>query len=770
MTSGEVAPLDALLASDRLAPLWPLLWTVWADGDLGTDEARTVMAAAAWVNDPSDRGVLAEWLDPDAPPAPARLVRLRTAVRARAEEIDGSLDMTLAELGVALAADTDPGARAAMRSALEQVDDRLGFPGADATRALLVDETPAHAPPVAALPAFDLEAMQSFLDGPYARRKQSVRDLLEGAEFVHRYDLDLPARREQVYQWVRQLTDAGLGALAFPGVTSDRDIGHFFAAFETVAAFDASLMTKFGVQFGLFGGSIYHLGTDEQRRRYLPAVATLELPGCFAMSELGHGSNVRELETVARWLPDTEELEIHTPTPLDRKEWIGNAALHGRMATVFAQLEVGGERHGVHAVLVPIRSDDGATAEGVRIEDCGPKMGLDGVDNGRIWFDRVKVPRGNLLSRFGSIGDDGEYTSPIPSPGRRFFTMLGTLVGGRVAVAAGGVSIARVALVHAIRYGERRRQFGPPGRPEMPILDYRMHQLRLLPALARTYAYGFATQALVERLVLPPADGAPETEALAAGVKALATWHTTRTVQACRECCGGQGYLAVNRFAALKADSDIFATYEGDNVVLLQLVAKGRLASFRRELGDSRVLGLVRHLAAQTATAVTELNPVVVRQKADEHLRDVDFQLAAFRYRETRLVTSLARRLKHRIDEGADPFDALNACQDHAVAAARAYTLRWVLERFQDAVKRCGRDDLRVWLVALRDLFALAEIHDDSGWFQQAGYIESAKAEAIRDLVGRLCVELRPQAEPLVDAFAIPTSCLGPIGRGEISG
>jgi len=612
--------------------------------------------------------------------------------------------------------------------------------------------------------------MTLFLDGPWAEQKRRVRELLAREEFRFRPGQSTPDKRRQVFEWLQVLCAEGLGRLAFPGVTSDRSFGAFFATFETLAMFDQSLVTKFGVQVGLFGGSIFHLGTEEHRRRLLPAVATLELPGCFAMSERGHGSNVRDLETVARFDPATDEFVVTTPSDAARKEWIGNAAQHGQMATVFAQLEVGGDRHGVHALLVPIRDAHGEPMPGVRIADCGEKMGLNGVDNGRLWFDDVRVPRASLLSRFGTVHADGTYESPIPSSGRRFFTMLRTLVGGRIAVASAGVAVTRSALTIAIRYAAGRRQFGPPGGREQPILDYRSLQGRLMPLLARGYALGFAVQDLVQRYVDNRDEQPPEVEALAAGVKAIATWNATRTVQTCREACGGQGYLEANRFAALKADSDIFVTYEGDNTVLLQLVAKGLLADFRAEFGESKVLGLVRHLASQTATAVTELNPVTVRMRSDEHLRDPDFQLAAFRYRESRLVHSLARRLKHRIDEGMEPFAALNECQDHALSAAEAFAWRHTLECFEAAVQRCTAADARRVLATLRDLFALHHMREDAAWFLEAGYFEPAKSQAIRDLVGRLCAEVREVAEPLVDAFDIPDTCLAaPIGLGEPS-
>src|SRR6185437_7209230 len=106
---------------------------------------------------------------------------------------------------------------------------------------------------------------------------------------------------------------------------------------------------------GLFQGSVMLLGTRWHHEHFLPAISRGELLGGFAMSELGHGSNVRDLETTATYDASTAEFVIDTPTPSAHKEWIGNAALHGRMMTVFAQLIVGGTNHGVHALLVSIR-------------------------------------------------------------------------------------------------------------------------------------------------------------------------------------------------------------------------------------------------------------------------------------------------------------------------------------------------------------------------------------------------------------------------------
>src|SRR5690606_19838805 len=139
------------------------------------------------------------------------------------------------------------------------------------------------------------------------------------------------------------------------------------------------------------------------------------------------------------------------PYPQARKEYIGNAALHGRMATVFAKLMLDGKDYGVNAFLVPLRNEEGQTLHGVRIEDCGRKMGLNGVDNGIIHFDNVVIPYDNMLDRFASVSADVKFASPILSDNRRFFTMLGTLLGGRIGIPRSGLCSAKTGLTIAIR-------------------------------------------------------------------------------------------------------------------------------------------------------------------------------------------------------------------------------------------------------------------------------------------------------------------------------
>src|SRR5690348_13356984 len=217
-------------------------------------------------------------------------------------------------------------------------------------------------------PDVDVPALTALLDGTYVEVRNLTRKrLVEYASILSdQRDLDRPKFRERVKDVVVELASTGQTGMGFPTeYGGGGDIGASVAAFETMAFGDLSILVKVGVQFGLFGGAILQLGTKAHHDAYLEKLVTGELMGCFAMTETGHGSNVQALGTVAAYDAEAQEFVITTPDDLSRKDYIGNAARHADMAVVFAQLEVDGEGHGVHAFVVPLRKD-GEVLPGIR--------------------------------------------------------------------------------------------------------------------------------------------------------------------------------------------------------------------------------------------------------------------------------------------------------------------------------------------------------------------------------------------------------------------
>ena len=617
--------------------------------------------------------------------------------------------------------------------------------------------------------------LRNALDGRWRDVKNKLRAELATEVFRPHYTPNTVIARTKVAEQLAIMAAHGAAEDGFRKEHGGNgDVGAAVTQIEMLAMSDLSLMVKAGVQWGLFGGAIENLGTERHHKAYVRRIIDLDLLGCFAMTETGHGSDVQSLETTASYDPATQEFVIHSPTPTSRKDYIGGAAETARVAAVFAQLITGGECHGVHCLVVPIRDEDGNDLPGVTTSDCQYKGGLPGVDNGRIMFDQVRVPRENLLNKYADVAPDGGYSSPIENPNRRFFTMLGTLIRGRVTVGGSAAAAARVALDIAVRYGLQRRQFSAPDdEGEVVIMDYLVHQRRLLPLVARSYALQFAQNELVARLHdlqtadSPDAEEQRELESRAAGLKAANTWHASTAIQEAREACGGAGYLAENRLIALRADTDVFTTFEGDNHVLTQLVAKELLTAYADDIRGMSPVEWVRFAAnfagdrvlKRTAAETIMQTILDTRQDNEEEgsLFNRGTQVKMFEDRESYLLSSVARRLQGKSKE-MSAFDAFNAVQDHVLHTAKAHIDRIVLEAFVAGIDACEEEEARRVLGMVCDLYALSVIEDDKAWFIEHRFLSTERAKAVTRGINERCRTLRPHAQDLVDGFGIPES------------
>ncbi|XP_008803753.2 acyl-coenzyme A oxidase 2, peroxisomal [Phoenix dactylifera] len=566
---------------------------------------------------------------------------------------------------------------------------------------------------------------------------------------------------------MRQLTalvrDAGIRPFRY--VLEDPSL--YFAISEAAGGIDISLGIKMGVQYSLWGGSVINLGTKKHRDKYFDGIDNLDYPGCFAMTELHHGSNVQGLQTTATFDPVTDEFVINTPNDGAIKWWIGNAAVHGKFATVFAKLILplqgmggGSADMGVHAFIIPIRDlETHSVLPGIEINDCGHKIGLNGVDNGALRFHSVRIPRDNLLNRFGDVSRDGKYTSSLPSINKRFAATLGELVGGRVGLAYSSVGVLKIAVTIAVRYSLLRQQFGPPKKPEVSILDYQSQQHKLMPMLASTYAFHFATLYLVDKYSEMKKshedEAVSDVHTLSAGLKAYITSYTAKSLSTCREACGGHGYAAVNRFGTLRNDHDIFQTFEGDNTVLLQQVAIDLLKQYKEKFQGGTLTATWSYLRESMASYLSQPNPLTARWEREDHLRDPKFQLDAFRYRTSRLLQTVAVRLqKHSTRLGG--FGAWNRCLNHLLTLAESHIESIILAKFINSVQSCPDKNTRHVLKLVCDLYALDRIWHYNGTYRNDDYVAPNKAKAIHKLTEYLSFQVRGVARELVDAFDLP--------------
>ncbi|KAM1166098.1 hypothetical protein ACFX2G_025875 [Malus domestica] len=570
------------------------------------------------------------------------------------------------------------------------------------------------------------------------------------------YNQSMEQQRQMTMKRIAYLLDRGV----FKGWLTDKGVDaelRKFAFFEVIGIFDHSLAVKLGVHFFLWGGAIQFFGTKRHHDKWLSDTENYTIKGCFAMSELGHGSNVRGIETVTTYDSSTGEFVINTPCESAQKYWIGGAANHATHTIVFSQLSISGNNQGVHALIAQIRDENGNVCPGVRIADCGHKIGLNGVDNGRIWFDNVRIPRENLLNSVADVSPDGKYLSAINDPDQRFAAFMAPLTSGRVTIAVSSIYSSQISLAIAIRYSLTRRAFSvTPNGPEVLLLDYPSHQQRLLPLLAKTYAMTFASNYLKMIYVKRTPESSKTIHVVSSAFKALHTWHNMRTLQECREACGGQGIKTENRVGHFKGEFDVQSTFEGDNNVLMQQVSKALLAEYiatQKRGKPFKALGL-EHMNKPC--------PVIPSQLTSSTLQCSQFQMDAFCLRERDLLNRFAMEVSQRQKQGESKEYSIILSYQLAGDLGRAFADRSILQTFIDAEAALPAGSLKNVLALLRSMYALICLEEDAA-FLRYGYLSTDNVAAVRKEVSRLCGELRPHALALVSSFGIPDAFLSPI-------
>jgi len=319
--------------------------------------------------------------------------------------------------------------------------------------------------------------------------------------------------------------------------------------------------------WAMFHKAIEMLGTTRQREKWVKLIREHKIFGGYAQTELGHGSDVRNLETTATFDKAQQEFIINTPRISATKFWVGTLGLTATHCVLFAQLISDGINHGVHPFIVQIRSQQThMPVKGVVVGEVGPKLGYHGMDNGYLQLRNVRVPLDNMLARFGRIRKDGTYFSP-PFASMRYFVMMNVRV---TLIHEAARYLAKAATI-AIRYSLVREG---PGR--VLLLDYQLQQYRLFGVLASTYAM-FTTSLVIDKMHIEMLARIREGDlsyvkgmhALTSGLKAQFSSQTLSSIEVCRQCCGGHGYSEYSGLPAIYMNYAPTVTYEGDNTVLL---------------------------------------------------------------------------------------------------------------------------------------------------------------------------------------------------------
>jgi acyl-CoA oxidase len=438
------------------------------------------------------------------------------------------------------------------------------------------------------------------------------------------------------------------------------------------------------LHFEAFMRTIELLGSEDQKRKWIPKCLTLQAIGCYCQTELGHGSDVKSLETTATYDVTTKEFVIHSPTVSSIKFWPGGLGKLSNHAVVQAQLYIKDNHYGVQTFIVRIRDDDHIPCEGIHVGDIGSKFGFNSEDNGFIKFTNYRIPRENILSKYVQVSEDGTFTSASENAIKLGY---GNMLYLRLAMFFGrSMQFSRLATI-GIRYSIVRRQFKDAETgDERQILDYQTQQYRLFPLLGISYAIRLTFKELLRKYNdyedqisegREPFELLKEIHTLCSCLKPLVTWRMRKFGEYVKQCCGGHGFLNVSGIHRIIKSEEGLVTAEGTNLVIIQQTGRYLLEEAQKMKKGQKLTGITEFLNDSA---------VLMTKKASNFSSINEILINAFNKRVAFFLDYAAKKFERLLKSGMDIQTVWNEKVqqdfiDLAMYFADAYMLKTAFEQ-----------------------------------------------------------------------------------------
>jgi acyl-CoA oxidase len=503
--------------------------------------------------------------------------------------------------------------------------------------------------------------------------------------------------------------------------------------------------------FALFCNTVMAQSTPEQLKEWLMRAVKLEIIGTYAQTELGHGSNVRGLETIATFEKETDTILINMPSITAMKWWPGALGLIATHAVIYARLLVDGKDHGFNAFMVQIRDENHKPLPGVEVGDLGPKIGDNHMDAGYLYLKNVRIPRTNMLAKFQQLSRDGTFTKINPNLAKIAYV---TMMRARVHLVRGAGGRLAAALCIALRYNAFRKQGFIDSKKgieggERVILDYTVQQARMFPQLAASFTILFAANSLLDQMKsfdkavkaagkdLSKLDASmiPELHAASSGLKAFTTEIALNGMEEARRCCGGHGYALYSGIAAMVMDYMPSVTYEGDRHPMALQCARA-------------IMGALSGKVKKTAQ-FKHLGPLV-GSTSFKNPKDLNHLVKVWESVANRAALDAGKALMAANKKFKASDKAWNACHIQLIRAAWAHVMLYLVREGANTIANRAPASLKPVFSVLVRLFALSKLAEAPAAIAQ---LSASQAKLLDQSIAELVSEVRPNAIALVEGF-----------------